>query len=240
MALLVFYDQNMARLDLYARIIGAEHEVIGCTDIFTALRFIAENDPQLVLAEWYEGDGPKLIKELHKLRINHPPVILIGELKDMTRFDEVKSRAHTHGACGFITRPFSTERFRQILKANLFRADEGTIKSNILKDFYGKEDDPILAIVRATPMYSLAEHIGGLGKLADILARNNALEREEIRQQLCYILNQWGSLSSAEQIVEACEYCNKKDEASSDPVMAVLCDLSCEILFGKQAVEGSK
>jgi len=235
MTKVMIYDKHGERLPDYLAILG-KCLLLGCTEINYTIHKIIETRPDVVLADWHDSDGNKLLEEMSKLRENMPPVILISPLKHQARKDEALRIALERGAHGFLSRPFTRQQFYQELVAASERHQSKKLRSASVEKLETNEDDFILKVMAGIPMLSLGDHVGGIGKLAGILARHNVLEHPDNRRKVYKILTEWGKLSPGKQIVEATEFCVSSAEVRKDPVSAAICDLAQEILFGEEVL----
>src|SRR3989338_2587083 len=121
MARILVFDASPKRMVSYVSML-AGNDVIGNADLSCAIRPAVILKPDIILADWFDSDGPKLIDELRRVpRYPVPPVFLMEDIASAGKPAAFRKAARARNAAGFIPRPVSRERLFLIINATLLR-----------------------------------------------------------------------------------------------------------------------
>lgn len=72
----------------------------------------SETPVDIVIAEWFEYDGLRVIEEIRRLHnVNQPPVVLVTDIRSIDQVDAATVRAISHGADWFLPLPMARSKF---------------------------------------------------------------------------------------------------------------------------------
>jgi response regulator RpfG family c-di-GMP phosphodiesterase len=139
----IILDGNRLRQQWYAEAL-AGHVISFVDTALDGVRMAQVIPTGAIVAEYFEDNGPELLKELERLvrncRFLAPPVFLTGEIRNLEASEKAVAMAIGHGARDFIARPVSRERFREIVTQSKLQA--------IPADMSGKERVVTMRITR--------------------------------------------------------------------------------------------
>ncbi|MFA6197820.1 MAG: response regulator [Patescibacteria group bacterium] len=107
MAKILVFDVNPARLmGLCAAL--APHQVVSAGNILQAVQEAVLSHPDLIISDWDDSDGVKLVQELWRVPNFTPPPVCFTDTTHGPRYTKkLRLAALRRGAYGFIPRPLS-------------------------------------------------------------------------------------------------------------------------------------
>lgn len=113
MAHIVVLDPNRERQRFYTEALAGH--VVSFVDRPVEAVYLARAFPQdLILTDWFEADGPRVLEELERLRdFVPPPVIFVTDVRSEELTEQATVRAISKGATWLIPLPMSREAFRK-------------------------------------------------------------------------------------------------------------------------------
>ncbi len=194
MARILVYDILPERIMACITSLTPRHSVRVCTGLTGALQTTCVWKPDLVLADWYQSDGPKFIDELDRIPgIRRPPVVLVDAFPLEKAVEGVRELAQKRGATEFIPRQLPEALFSAMVTLVLETPDALTVHGSLV--LTAEESSPPLSVI--------ADLVGGWEALNGILKetgiRKDSSQLEHLRAQL-YV---WGSFPPFEILRKA-------------------------------------
>lgn len=213
------------------------HDVRCAAHRNDALQTIVVWQPDLVLADWFDSDGPKLIEELHAVfagpsfrHTTPPPVVLVTEASSVEALQRYLERALHLGATDVLPMPAVASSVRQTVGELL----NGTRRVHAALELIisVESDDVRIVDVMDEPIARVAQMAGGMRVLDEIIERHACRRNPGTQRRLADALTAWGTLDETGRLADACAITLTVDteRAAKDPVDAVLLDLAHTII----------
>lgn len=184
MASIVILDVDEGRQHFYERALVGH--VVSFVDRPVEAAYLCRAFPQdLVIAEWFDADGPRVIEEMGRFHdFAPPPVVLTADIRSSEKVEAATIRAIDKGAAWLIPFPMSRAAFR-------------TEVESIIEEYSTPFEGPVVEITAITPppgnLQMMIEQTVGWGYVERMMAAILAEEGMEAAQHCSARMFEWAA-----------------------------------------------
>ncbi len=231
------YDCDRERLmQISAALSG--YDVWASTDLMDSVRRIQQLRPAVVLSDWHDSDGSKLLVELKRIPGFTPPLLyFMDRVPNPDRIKYFRRLAIRRGAAGFIELPTTQAQFLLAVERALFRSRMFQTRDE-LREYRGgrvqSATDPMVQALEQNPYSEIADLCGGWDVLNRILEKHQIRRSRSDMMRLRRVIISWGSLRKPDQFLQAVSHRDRLlGRTNNNPVKEVIFDLAQAIIFGQ-------